>query len=83
MSGSRYLGFNEAAGIHRRKLHENVSALEPSISFNEAAGIHRRKPGSPLSGSIMPSCFNEAAGIHRRKRRENHRRRVARQRGLQ
>ena len=37
-------GFNEAAGIHRRKRRQNAGAatLMPG-SFNEAAGIHRRK----------------------------------------
>ena len=38
------LRFNEAAGIHRRKL-QPLAADEPErgVGFNEAAGIHRRK----------------------------------------
>ena len=37
-------GFNEAAGIHRRKLPASAHASTPDVSsFNEAAGIHRRK----------------------------------------
>ena len=36
-------GFNEAAGIHRRKLFANVLDKEGKSGFNEAAGIHRRK----------------------------------------
>ena len=44
------LGFNEAAGIHRRKpVSDRLSpagrAARRRCSFNEAAGIHRRKPG--------------------------------------
>ncbi len=41
---SRALGFNEAAGIHRRK-HEWVAYAigRGWACFNEAAGIHRRK----------------------------------------
>ena len=36
--------FNEAAGIHRRKLEEAKAELERELAgFNEAAGIHRRK----------------------------------------
>ena len=38
------VGFNEAAGIHRRK-REPIGPISPrsQTSFNEAAGIHRRK----------------------------------------
>ena len=62
-------GFNEAAGIHRRKRSPQSRAfVPPCLRFNEAAGIHRRKP---TSGGCPPlrahRCFNEAAGIHRRK----------------
>ena len=37
--------FNEAAGIHRRKLRNVRSAarVAEAYCFNEAAGIHRRK----------------------------------------
>ena len=36
--------FNEAAGIHRRKLCRNETvASSTHRCFNEAAGIHRRK----------------------------------------
>ena len=36
--------FNEAAGIHRRKLPWAPLSLRPKTRcFNEAAGIHRRK----------------------------------------
>ena len=39
-----YTGFNEAAGIHRRKpATASRSATSASPCFNEAAGIHRRK----------------------------------------
>ena len=37
--------FNEAAGIHRRKLGAAaIGRAAPAWCFNEAAGIHRRKP---------------------------------------
>ena len=37
-------GFNEAAGIHRRKHANSASSTRRRITrFNEAAGIHRRK----------------------------------------
>ena len=40
----RLPGFNEAAGIHRRKLYQKKNHdYKKHISFNEAAGIHRRK----------------------------------------
>ena len=62
-------GFNEAAGIHRRKQPAGRLHGLPTESFNEAAGIHRRKPTRAVLGaSGMNTCFNEAAGIHRRKR---------------
>ena len=47
--------FNEAAGIHRRKLDCFEVELEaPKMSFNEAAGIHRRKPS--VSTWLMRAC---------------------------
>ena len=37
-------GFNEAAGIHRRKLTVDQATGAVTVNgFNEAAGIHRRK----------------------------------------
>ena len=36
-------GFNEAAGIHRRKRKIEVKKPAKKAGFNEAAGIHRRK----------------------------------------
>ena len=40
----RAVGFNEAAGIHRRKPAWSGPARRRNRrSFNEAAGIHRRK----------------------------------------
>ena len=37
--------FNEAAGIHRRKLTAGTgNRIGARTRFNEAAGIHRRKP---------------------------------------
>ena len=40
-----WFSFNEAAGIHRRKLQNETKRQERSVGrFNEAAGIHRRKP---------------------------------------
>ena len=61
--------FNEAAGIHRRKLDALSYFIEPiRIGFNEAAGIHRRKQVQPANGGVAQvKGFNEAAGIHRRK----------------
>ena len=35
--------FNEAAGIHRRKVGRGGGKAWPRPGFNEAAGIHRRK----------------------------------------
>ena len=37
--------FNEAAGIHRRKLGGAAHGAAEHLGFNEAAGIHRRKRG--------------------------------------
>ena len=42
-------GFNEAAGIHRRKRGCGRRAVGTNGRFNEAAGIHRRKQGSGAS----------------------------------
>ena len=60
--------FNEAAGIHRRKLHLQPPHLQrlghASMRPPEFTG------GNPhhFEPSTQPSyCFNEAAGIHRRK----------------
>ena len=39
----RAKGFNEAAGIHRRKLRVRWRLMPRVRRFNEAAGIHRRK----------------------------------------
>ena len=36
-------GFNEAAGIHRRKPMSRTEPDQWRVRFNEAAGIHRRK----------------------------------------
>ena len=51
-SGQRNLGFNEAAGIHRRKPGAcGRLATVCAVCFNEAAGIHRRRQsysGRPL-----------------------------------
>ena len=60
--------FNEAAGIHRRKLTASYSLPISSHRFNEAAGIHRRKRRAKMLGGVTLVGFNEAAGIHRRKR---------------
>ena len=45
-------GFNEAAGIHRRKPSScGCQLFHASLGFNEAAGIHRRKhPSRPDRG---------------------------------
>ena len=61
--------FNEAAGIHRRKLLDgHIAGPAETDSFNEAAGIHRRKRRSVGGRSRYRWVrFNEAAGIHRRK----------------
>ena len=70
LGGVRNRGFNEAAGIHRRK-HTCESRMSSRVErgFNEAAGIHRRKPPASANGTApRPPGFNEAAGIHRRKR---------------
>ena len=56
--------FNEAAGIHRRKLWRGGAGWRvPGGRFNEAAGIHRRKlpdkyPGKfPAEASMRPPEF--------------------------
>ena len=66
-SFGRYLCFNEAAGIHRRKRRRGSDRRRPGTGFNEAAGIHRRKPRSSRRPAHRLPGFNEAAGIHRRK----------------
>ena len=47
-------GFNEAAGIHRRKPQNQANRSGAASRFNEAAGIHRRKPVriDPLSNLL-------------------------------
>ena len=62
-------GFNEAAGIHRRKRRPVTAKWTgPQQGFNEAAGIHRRKRDAADSTLYAYDLrFNEAAGIHRRK----------------
>ena len=64
-----WLGFNEAAGIHRRKPAASAHRSPGRrIRFNEAAGIHRRKlQREPANARMARRGFNEAAGIHRRK----------------
>ena len=43
-TGGAANGFNEAAGIHRRKLPtRRITSAAAVACFNEAAGIHRRK----------------------------------------
>ena len=61
-------GFNEAAGITRRKDRPyGARATGADVGFNEAAGITRRK-GWPIAACMAASrSFNEAAGITRRK----------------
>ena len=46
-------GFNEAAGIHRRKVDLPVTVGHCHDRFNEAAGIHRRKD----QGAVADPCF--------------------------
>ena len=68
--GRLTLGFNEAAGIHRRKRrHVSITSLTPCSSFNEAAGIHRRKPAdtvykgaSVIVASMRPPEFTGGNG---------------------
>ena len=63
------LGFNEAAGIHRRKpddqLDELVAGVVASMRPPEFTG------GNSGARRVLQvrvlRCFNEAAGIHRRK----------------
>ena len=61
-------GFNEAAGIHRRKPGHFLIGRGPTNSgcFNEAAGIHRRKhwkknvkhqSGTGIDASMRPPEF--------------------------
>ena len=62
------IGFNEAAGIHRRKDGRSYFICTSDFAcFNEAAGIHRRKDMREIPQITSNLCFNEAAGIHRRK----------------
>ena len=65
--------FNEAAGIHRRKLEAAVHALR---LWSMVADASMRPPeftgGNPRRSHVssrynIPASFNEAAGIHRRK----------------
>ena len=50
--------FNEAAGIHRRKLRvRGRDDHERAARFNEAAGIHRRKRPACNSGSATMSLL--------------------------
>ena len=67
-------GFNEAAGIHRRKLQTAAGVFGDQVQrFNEAAGIHRRKPAGELGrvvrgnrASMRPPEFtggNEIAAL--------------------
>ena len=62
-------GFNEAAGIHRRKRSESSSHRRCLLGFNEAAGIHRRKPralirraGENIPASMRPPEFTGGNG---------------------
>ena len=47
-------GFNEAAGIHRRKRRrrDGMTITAEMRRFNEAAGIHRRKLGRLAAGAV-------------------------------
>ena len=46
--------FNEAAGIHRRKLfRRGCHRRPPARRFNEAAGIHRRKHGRMAEKTVL------------------------------
>ena len=71
---ARPASFNEAAGIHRRKVGLPSLSTMPRIDgFNEAAGIHRRKERRPsvashfsASASMRPPEFTggkEAPGM--------------------
>ena len=67
LSFSKWAGFNEAAGIHRRKRLRASVSLRAKSCFNEAAGIHRAETDFCISRvNILVMGFNEAAGIHRR-----------------
>ena len=64
-------GFNEAAGIHRRKHDRSRSPvlrtfIDASMRPPEFTGGNQRTARS--SARAGEFCFNEAAGIHRRKR---------------
>ena len=65
-SGAR---FNEAAGIHRRKLAVRgarlVRVIHASMRPPEFTGGN--PPGTAHRAGAGVTCFNEAAGIHRRK----------------
>ena len=51
-------GFNEAAGIHRRKRgYDGGAGLVRAARFNEAAGIHRRKLGTLNQPLRRPSLL--------------------------
>ena len=61
-------GFNEAAGIHRRKLetlkNDKKSLQDASMRPPEFTGGNLQ---AVLAVHAVVPCFNEAAGIHRRK----------------
>ena len=72
-------GFNEAAGIHRRKHNAGAMGSQQHHSFNEAAGIHRRKrvSGQAFRPRVAPASMrppeftggNRAPHISGRRRR--------------
>ena len=55
-SASAAVSFNEAAGIHRRKLMLVITITAWLLRFNEAAGIHRRKRGGLGGGAHRGSA---------------------------
>ena len=63
-------GFNEAAGIHRRKRERAIVQANPPINASmrppefTGGNLCRRR-----CAGCRPAGFNEAAGIHRRKHR--------------
>ena len=64
----RSIAFNEAAGIHRRKLMLVITITAWLLRFNEAAGIHRRKRGGLGGGAHRGSAASmRPPEIHRRK----------------
>ena len=67
---NRFVSFNGAAGITRRKrLRSRINKLQSRSSFNGAAGITRRKRApTPRTPGEATDSFNGAAGITRRKR---------------